>query len=382
MDQREEFVRLASVEGCNRRGLCRYFGISPQTGYKWLRRGASAEEDYADRSRRPVSSPSRTSAGKEAAVLAVRDAHPAWGARKIVAVLEREGLEGPARSTVHAILARHGRIVPPPGGARADLRFEKDEPNQLWQMDFKGWSRLGDGQRLHPLTVIDDHSRYALCLAACADETGNTVKTRLEEVFRRYGLPQALFTDNGTPWGDNMGGQWTKFGVWLLKLGIGLIHSRPYHPQSRGKVERFHRSIDDEVFAFRPLGDLAQAQRAFDSWRGIYNFKRPHEGIGQITPSQRFRVSPRAMPDKLPEPQYPSHDIVRRISMTRTYVVFKGRNWKVPEAFAGERLAIRPLEADGHFGVFFASHHIATIDLNVQKGVNHVPGHLSAMSPG
>jgi transposase InsO family protein len=382
MEERREFVRLAGLEGSNRRELCRRFGISAEAGYKWLRRWAEGETDCRDRSRRPHHSPARSAPEMEAAVLVVRDQHPAWGARKIAAVLAREEGTVPAASTIHAILTRHGRITPPQGGADARLRFEREEPNSLWQMDFKGWSRLGNGERLHPLTIIDDHSRFALCIAACPDETGTTVKRQLEQVFRHYGLPLAFYADNGKPWGDSHARQWSKFGIWLLKLGIELIHSRPYHPQGRGKNERFHRSMDDEVFAMRPMANHAEAQRAFDAWRPVYNFKRPHEGIGFTTPAQRYRPSPRAMPDKLPVVEYGSSDTVRSISQTKCCVVFKGRNWKVPEAFGGERLAIRPLAKDGAYGVYFGAHLIRTIDLNQPKSVNYVSEHTSTISPG
>ena len=265
MDQRCEFVRLASVEGANRRELCRRFGISAETGYKWLQRSDAGEVSLADRSRRPLTSPKRSAANVEAAVLAIRDAHPAWGARKITACLVREKIKVPAPSTVHAILVRHGRIGPLPGGPRATLRFEKEAPNLLWQMDFKGWVAMGNGQRLHPLTVVDDHSRFALCLAAGVSQTNAAVQARLTPVFQRYGLPQAMFVDNGTPWGDSSEARWSRFGVWLLKLGIDVIHSRPYHPQSRGKIERFHRTLNAEVLALRMLRDLDDAQSAFDA---------------------------------------------------------------------------------------------------------------------
>jgi putative transposase len=249
-------------------------------------------------------------------------------------------------------------------------------------MDFKGWSRLGNGERLHPLTVIDDHSRFALLIAACADETGETVKARLEAVFRHYGLPEAFFVDNGTPWGDSHGARWTKFGIWLLKLGIELIHARAFHPQSRGKNERFHRSMEDEVFAMRPLADHSDAQRAFDAWRPVYNCQRPHEGIGFATPAERYRVSRRALPDTLPRVEYGSSDIVRKVPDSKSYISFTGRHWKVPQAFQGEHLAIRPLAKDGSYGVYFGAHPIRTIDLTASGSVNHVSEHVSAMSPG
>jgi transposase InsO family protein len=384
MDERREFVRLATQEGANRRELCRRFGISPQTGYKWLGRWLSGEKELADRSRRPLSSPARSDAESEARVLRVRDAHPAWGARKIVRCLEREGFDPPAGSTVHAILIRHDRVAAPTAGTsgQAYRRFEMEAPNRLWQMDFKGWVTLANGLRCHPLTMVDDHSRYAVCLQACTNEQTTTVRGHLETTFRRYGLPDAMFVDNGTPWGDSSGERWTRLGLWLLKLGVGVIHSRPYHPQSRGKNERFHRTLNAEVFALRRLRDLAETQAAFDQWRNVYNLDRPHEALGQEVPASRYRPSPRAMPDRLPTVEYDAQDIVRTVGTTKAYVSFKGRLWKVPQAFCGERLAIRPLKNDGRYGIFFAAHRIADIDLTKPKSVSEVSEQVSTKSPG
>ena len=362
MEQRQELVRLAMLEGANRRELFRRFGVSAQTGYKWLDR-ATAGEDLCDHSRKPLNNPLRCSGDVELAVLAVRDEHPAWGARKIANVLEREGRTVPACSTVHAILKRHQRILPKRGGDPATLRFERPEPNELWQMDFKGSSTLGDGEKLCPLTIVDDHSRYALCIGACGDETGKTVKARLEQVFSIYGLPQAFFVDNGNPWGDSQGGEWTKFRVWLLKYGVHLIHARAHHPQSRGKNERFHRSMDDEIFAMRPLANRRQAQHAFSTWRHIYNHQRPHEGIAMLRPAERYCPSPRTMPAKLPQVHYGEGETVRKMGLNAQTISFKGRDWKLPKAFQGEQLAIRPLDTDGVFGIYFGSNFIKTIDL-------------------
>ena len=364
VDQRREFVRLAMQEGANRRELCRRFGIHPDTAYKWIGRWA-ANGELADRRRRPNTSPAQTTAAIEAAVLAVRDEHPAWGARKIAGCLERKGLRSPAISTVHQILRRHGRIGERSGPSGPSYqRFEMEAPNLLWQMDFKGWVRLGNGMRCHPLTVLDDHSRYSIGLEACADEQGSTVLQRLEKMFRHYGLPNAFFVDNGTPWGDASGQSWTRFGVFLLKLGIRLLHSRPYHPQSRGKNERFHRSLKAEVFALNTFRDLSDVQRALDHWREVYNFERPHQALDQHVPASRYRPSRRAMPHRLPEIVYDEGEIVRAVSTTKAYIRFKGGLWKVPQAFQGERVAVRPLSTDGHFGVFFASHQIATVNLS------------------
>ena len=383
MDQRREFVSLAMQEGVNRRELCRRFGISPDVGYKWLRRALVGDGTLTDRSRRPHHSPNHCDAAAEAAVLAVRQAHPAWGARKIGRYLENGGLMPPARSTVHEILRRHGLVRHPEHGHQGPYRrFEKQAPNQLWQMDFKGEMPLGKGGLCHPLTVIDDHSRYALCLGACANQQSQTVQAQLTATFRRYGLPEAFFVDNGSPWGDASGARWTRLGVWLLKLGVDVWHSRPYHPQSRGKNERFHRTLKAEVFNMRHFGDLVELQHAFDHWRTVYNLERPHEALDLGVPASRYRPSSRAMPERPPDVAYDSAEIVRSVSTTKAYVSFKGRMWKVPQAFCGERLAIRPLTADGRFGIFFGSRQVASIDLTAGKSVSDVPGQVSAMSPG
>jgi transposase InsO family protein len=361
MKEREAFVALASLEGANRRQLCERFGISRTTGYKWLDR--KAQEQFFEQSRRPLHSPLRVPGSVEDGVLAVRDSHPAWGARKIAAVLRAKGHDVPAVSTVHAILSRHGRIKPQPDKPAPVGRFERERPNELWQMDFKGWNRLGNDERLHPLTIVDDHSRFALGLEACPDQTLLTVKSRLERVFCHHGLPEAFYVDNGSPWGDPQGSIWTRLRVWLLKLGIEVIHATPYHPQGRGKNERFHKSMDDEIMAFKPLRDQAHAQREFDLWRNIYNFERPHEALGMKPPSSRYRPSARSMPDVIPEVQYQQGEITRRVSSTKGYIAFKGKLWKVPEAFIGETLAIRPTKTDGMHNICFASYIIATIDM-------------------
>ena len=383
MKQRREFIELFRQEGVNRQELCRRFGISRTVAYKWLARFAAGDGELADRSRRPHQSPKRSAAASEHLVLGVRDAHPAWGARKIGRCLERDGQKAPAISTMHAILRRHARVCPPAGKPGEPYRrFEMEAPNLLWQMDFKGHVALADGSDCHPLTVIDDHSRFTPCLAACRDEKRPTVQGHLQTTFRRYGLPEAMFVDNGGPWGYTLEEPWTKLGVWLLKLGVRVIHSRPRHPQSRGKNERFHRTLEAEVFAFERFGDLAAVQRAFDRWRDIYNLDRPHEALGQETPASRYRPSPRAMPERLPQVEYDDHEIVRTVSSTKAYVSFKGRLWKVPQAFCGERLAIRPLSTDGRYAVCFAAHPIATIDLTNNQTVSHVSEQVSAISPG
>lgn len=197
MDRRKAFVRLALLEGRSRHELCRRFGIGAETGYKWLGRFAAGEREFKDRSRRPLSSPLRSSPAVQAPVLAVRIEHPAW--------LEARGDDLPAYSTVHAILARHGRIIPPPGGGGATLRFAAEAPNAPWQMDVTGWPKPGDGRLPHPLAIADDHSRFSPCLEACAGRTGAAAMDKLTQVLRIHGLPAVVFTGNGKPWGRQPG---------------------------------------------------------------------------------------------------------------------------------------------------------------------------------
>ena len=362
VEERLEFCRLAGLEGANVSALCERFGISRQTGYVWLKR-FRAGEAVEDRSRRPHASPRRTAVDLERSVLVIRDEHPAWGARKIARRLHDLGIEPPCASTVHAILARHDRIGSHTKDRMAPGRFEREAPNLLWQMDFKGRIRLTSGDWCHPLTIIDDHSRFAIGIEACLDQQMPTVRGRMEPILRRYGLPMAIYTDNGNPWGTGVPNQWTRLRVWLLKLGIDLIHARPYHPQGRGKNERFHRSLKAEVVDFAALSSQAQAQKAFDRWREIYNYHRPHEAIGMAVPASRYSPSPRPFPQRLPQPVYESGEIVRRISSTKGYISFKGHAWRVPGAFKGECLAIRPLHRDGLYGVFFGATKVAKIDL-------------------
>lgn len=363
MDQRMEFVRLFQLPEVNRRELCRRFGISPKTGYKWLSRAAAGDPDWAqDRSRRPRGSPKRSDAAMEAAVLAIRDAHPAWGARKIYRRLQILQADAPVASTVHAILQRHDR-VPPPLHPPHYTRFEHPAPNDVWQMDFKGRFALGDRQLCHPLTMVDDHSRYALCLQACCNEQSDTVQQHLERTFRRYGLPNAFLVDNGVPWGTCSLNRWTRLRVWLLKLGVDVIYARPYHPQTKGKNERFHRTLKAEVLSMTTFKSARHVQAAFDRWRHVYNTERPHQAIDYDTPASRYRPSLRSMPGTLPEVEYEDGAIVRRASAIKADFRFAKRRWSAPEAFRGELLAIRPLTTDGTFGVYFGAHQIACIDL-------------------
>lgn len=366
MDQRMEFVRLVQQGGVGKAELCRRFGISRDTCYRLLRRyAAEGAEGLKPRSRRPHGSPRRAAPAIEQQVLDLRDLHPAWGGRKLARRLADLGVaEVPVASTVTEILRRHQRLDAAEAAQHKPFkRFERAAPNELWQMDFKGHFALDRG-RCHALTVLDDHCRYALGLQACGDEADATVRGRLTALFRRYGLPQAMLADNGSPWGCAGRGH-TALGVWLLRLGIRLRHGRPYHPQTQGKDERFHRTLKREVLQMNRFVDLAACQAAFDRWRVIYNEQRPHAALDLATPASRYQASPRRFPETLPEPDYDAADEVRRVRPDGT-IKFKGRLATVSQAFAGLHVALRPTQTDGVWKAYFSR--FAVADINLRNG--------------
>jgi len=379
MDSRDEFVSLAAAEGANVAMLCRRFGISRKTGYKWLNRHKRGGP-LSDRSRRPSASPSRTPSEIEAQVLALREQRPSWGGRKLRRRLLDQGHEAvPAASTITAILGRHGRIDSAEAAKHVPFqRFEHDRPNALWQMDFKGHF-AHHGGRCHPLTVLDDHSRYAVWLAACADEATETVRGQLIAAFRRYGLPDRINMDNGAPWGDGAGGRYTVLTVWLLQLGLRCSHSRVYHPQTNGKDERFHRTLKRDVLHGQSYADLAACQHAFDAFRVIYNGERPHEALDLAVPASRYQPSARDYPETLAPIEYDPVDQVRRVQQGG-WVSFEGRDLHLPKAFAGQPVALRPTTTDGVWDVVFVVQRIAQVDLrnalDPLQPVTHVPEHV------
>lgn len=359
MQSRMEFVHLAQ-QGGNIRQLCRRFGISPSTAYKWLGRWRQGQA-LNERSRRPEHSPRRSDAGIEQAVLAARHAHPAWGARKLARWLTDRGQQAPAPSTVHAILLRHGCISAQASeAATAWQRFEHPAPNDLWQMDFKGHFALADG-RCHALTILDDHSRYSLCLAACADEQRATVRGHLIATFRRCGLPRRMSMDNGAPWGDTAT-HYTRLDVWLMKQGIAVSHSRPRHPQTQGKDERFHRTLKAELLQGRCWSDLSVMQRAFDDWRSLYNHERPHQALAMATPASRYRASVLEYCEHPHEPDYADPAQVRRVH-NGGWTCWQGHEYRVGKAFTGERVAVRHTVEERYMDVFWRTRRIARLDL-------------------
>ena len=361
---REEFVQLAMRPCANRQELCRRFKISPKTGYKWLQRYKLAGlEALKDRSRRPHRSPRRTDQTTEQEVISLRaESLDCWGGRKPSRQLLDRGGPELAPSTITKILHRHGLIEPERSAAATPWqRFERGVSNELWQMDFKGHFALVAGARCHPLTVLDDHSRFAVLLKACTDQRGVTVQNALTSVFRRYGLPAAMLMDNGSPWGDR-DLPFTGLSLWLIRLGIRVTHGRPYHPQTQGKDERFHRTLMAEVIGRRAFADLAECQRRFDQWRVVYNTQRPHEALALATPAARYRPSERCFPEKIEPFDYGPGAIVRRVD-EGGWLSFRNRPIKLGRAFAYRRVALRPTDQEGCFDVMFCAHQVGALDL-------------------
>ena len=364
MSLKREFVELASQEGVNRRDLFARFGVSPKTGYKWLRRYAVEGIDgLAEQSRRPARSPTRASGSVEAAVISVRTAHPMWGGRKISRRLADLGQALVAPSTVTAILRRHHLLGDRNEISHAWQRFEHSEPNQLWQIDFKGYFATPVGP-CHPLTLLDDHSRFNLLLHACGKTDARTVQPLLGCVFRRYGMPVRINADNGAPWGSprEHGHGLSRLSVWLIRLGIRVSHSRPGHPQTNGKEERFHRTLQAEVLNGRSFSDMNAAQHTFDRWRTTYNCERPHDALGLAVPASRYQPSMRTFPDVLPAIEYGPNDKVCMVRWNGE-VRFARRKLKVPNSLMGLPIAFRATAADGVFDVYFCHHQFMRLDL-------------------
>lgn len=376
MSLKEEFVLLAGQEGANIRQLCRRFGISPKTAYKWLERFQwEGSTGLADRSRRPSSSPTRTPPDIETLVLQERKRHPAWGGRKLYCTLASQypDMKIPAPNTITDILRRHNRLqgpLTPPHNSHTWRRFEHCAPNDLWQMDFKGYFSTTTQGYCYPLTVLDDHSRFSVALKACPNEQRVTVQAHLVDTFRVYGLPARITMDNGSPWGDGAS-PYTALTVWLLRLGVGVSHSRPYHPQTQGKDERFHRTMKAELLYNRVFTDLEQCQRHFDEWREEYNLHRPHQALSMQVPASRYKLSGVAYPEQLPPIEYPAVGTEGVVAIRKVQgggeLYYLGKEWDVSKAFRSQEVALKQTETDGVLDIYFCHHKVSQIDMRTDR---------------
>lgn len=367
MEQRLEIVTLAIQDGANITELSRRFGICRKTVYNWINRYIQEQaEGLKDRSTRPLSSPNKTPDETERIILELRDKHPRWGARKLKRRLMDLGhIIVPNPSTINAILRRNGRIDPDEALKHTAFKsFECDRPNDHWQMDFKGYFWIGD-LRCNPLTVLDDHSRYLICLVACRDQRRVTVMNCLINAFRRYGMPEAIVTDNGTPWAVTTSrNEYTRLALWLMRLGIRLIRCSEYHPQTNGKAERLHRTLKAEVLQGQIFRTFDECQAAFDRWRVVYNLERPHQSLDYDVPSKRYRMSLRSYPEQMPEIDYGPDDEVRKVQ-DGGVIHFRGTKYRVSKRLKGQPVAIRPTITDGVYDIYYIRQRIKRI--NVKK---------------
>jgi len=247
-------------------------------------------------------------------------------------------------------------------------RFERQYPNELWQMDYKGWFRLLNRQQCHPLTITDDHSRFNICLEACKNQQEATVKNALITVFRKYGLPYMILTDNGGPWGA-AGNElsegirsYTIFEKWLIQLNIKLIHGRPYHPQTQGKEERFHKTLKQELIDHEQFHNHEHCQKRFNLWREKYNCIRPHESLDFKTPAELYEPSFKVYPERIKPYEYNLKDVKRKVQ-NKGIISFKNREIRVGRAFTGEYMALRQTQKDNTYELYFCNQLIRTITL-------------------
>jgi transposase InsO family protein len=357
-DQRVRFVVAASRGEQSMSDLCREFEISRPTGYQWLKRyRASGVAGIRETSRRPQKSPKRTAAEIERRIGELRRERPDWGARKLSVLLRQQGVAIPA-ATVHRVLLRLGLVRVEDRHCPALTRFEREEPNQLWQMDFK--SPKGWGSSIGPLSVLDDASRYALALEKTGSSRGEAVREQLAGTFQDCGLPDAMLMDHGCPWWNQQAfGGWTRLSVWLMKLGIRLYFSGVRHPQTQGKVERFHGALE-MARRRRGLPEAAFHQRWLDDFRQEYNHLRPHEALGMKTPASLWHPSVRRYDPNPPAWQYPEGAEVRRLESTGQ-LLLHGRRWQVAGPRASEQ--VRLMRLDQRILVFYCDTLIRELDL-------------------
>lgn len=359
-DQRVEFVVRAQQGPEKLSRLCAEFGISRPTGYVWLKRyreqGVAGIEEQ---SRRPQHSPRQTNPSVEHRIVQMRRERPDWGARKLQQLLRREGLALPV-ITVHRVLLRHGLVRPDDRRSPAWQRFERDAPNQLWQMDFK--SPKGCQQPVGPLSVIDDHSRYVIALEKTGTTRTEVVQERLERTFLNHGVPVAMLMDHGTPWWNAQAPSgWTKLQVWLMKQGIQCLFSGIRHPQTQGKVERFHLAL--EMARRRRLRENEMDQEWLDQFRYEYNYLRPHEALDMQTPSTRWLPSERRYDPHPPSWCYPEGAEVRPLG-SHGQLKLNGQRWEISKALARER--VRLVRTEGRILVYYCNSLLKEIDVLAQ----------------
>lgn len=346
--------------------LCDRHGISRKTGYKWSERYvAEGVDGLKDRSSAPKRCPHRTEDRVVEALLKARRQHPSWGPRKLLAYLGRRHPEWPwpAASTAGDILKRHGLVKPrrrrhrPPHPGRPQV--EVQSANDLWSCDFKGEFRTGDRRYCYPLTVADRCSRYLLGCEGKLSTAHAGAQPVFEQIFRSYGLPLGILSDNGQPFSSPALCGISRLSVWWLKLGIQPLRIEPGHPEQNGGHERMHRTLKAETTR-PPAGDLAGQQQRFDAFREEFNVLRPHEALDQRPPAEFYEPSPRPYPEQVPEVEYPGHYEVRQVR-TDGSIKWQGEFLFVSQVLSGEPVGLEEVD-DGIWSLHFSSLLLARFD--------------------
>ena len=361
MEQRKEFIIAASAEDANISELCRKFGISRKTGHKWINR-AEMGLPLCDQSRRPHRQPSKTAVEIEQRIIQMRLDHPAWGGKTIWAALEAAGVDGlPSTKTCCNILKRNGLIDPAESAKHtAFQRFEKEYCNEMWQTDFKGDFLLRNGVRCYPLTILDDHSRFNIRIEPKTSATG--VKDSFIRAFQEFGLPNSVLSDNGAQFAGAHRGL-SQFERVLMDLDILPIHGRPIHPQTQGKIERFHRTLKKEALRVTPA-NMEEARIRLENWRWVYNEIRPHHSLGLRTPSSVYQPSTR--PYYEPKP-YIYDEGAKLIKVNNWgYIRFGPMQLFLSEAMADTHVEIR-FDDNDTFSILYRNYKIASVDAIEQK---------------
>jgi transposase InsO family protein len=339
-EQKVRFVVAATRQEKSFTALCQEFGISRPTGCLWRKRYQEAGlAGIAERSRRPQQSPTRTTAELEECVVKMRQRYPDWGARKLQVLLAREKVEL-TRSTIHRVLLRHDLVRDQDRHPQATSRFERSTPNELWQMDFK--SPKGWNAAVGPLSVLDDHSRYLLVLQAVWSAHAELVREQLESAFATGGVPEAMLMDHGIPWWSARAPTGaTRLTVWLMKQGIKLHWSGFRHPQTQGKVERFHGALERALWARG--APRKQPQPWLDAYRWEHNHVRPHEALGMQTPASVWHKSERNYDPRPPRWEYPTGAKVLKVGSHGNLDAY-GARWKIAKALRGEWVQLEQVE--------------------------------------
>lgn len=359
---REDFVKEVLEQQRSKSELCRKYGISRPTGDKWIARYL-AGLPMEDMRRSPHSMPTRTPDETEQLIVELRRQYSALGASKLRRILHDQGHDPlPSTRTVNRILKRNGLISKEASQAATPYkRFQKDNPNDMWQADYKGHFALKNGVRCHPLNIIDDCTRFNLCCEAQRTETFAEIKPVMTRIFREYGLPKVLLCDNGNPWGTQQSPGFTSFEVWLMELGVLTMHGRFRHPQTQGKDESFNRAMTRELLKERKFADMEDAQLCFDKYRKFYNEIRPHHALNLDTPSSHYQRSPREFPETIVPWEYPVGVDIRRVKSTG-YFNWQGQGYYLSEALANKEIMIQKSNEDDCYRLHFRQFVIAKID--------------------